>query len=198
MSCASCHDPAHHYARRLKARRSSWAGRISTRPGIRAVPSLTYKIDTPPFSVGPENAAEELTEAAPMAEASGVALASQTAPIGGPVAGQPVAKAVAAADNAVPAGRHVLGWSRRHAAGAGTRAAALALRDGQCERSACSMTRSAALWQAAGALFGAGGARRSVKALAEAGFALARYQVEDPPSIPIPANMMPICAARHS
>lgn len=103
MSCASCHDPAHHYAP-ANTQAVQRGGPDLNLPGIRPVPSLAYKIATPAFSVGVENAAEEAQEASPMAEASGTALAAQTTPVAGPVAGQPLVKAVAAADNAVPQG----------------------------------------------------------------------------------------------
>ena len=49
MSCASCHDPAHAYgpANHLAVQRG---GPDGTLPGLRAVPSLTYHQEIPPFS----------------------------------------------------------------------------------------------------------------------------------------------------
>lgn len=49
MSCASCHDPAHAYGppNRLS---TQLGGPDLKRPGLRAVPSLRYQQDTPPFS----------------------------------------------------------------------------------------------------------------------------------------------------
>lgn len=49
MSCASCHDPAHGFspANRLAVQ---LGGADMKQPGVRAVPSLKYQQDTPPFS----------------------------------------------------------------------------------------------------------------------------------------------------
>lgn len=49
MSCASCHDPAHAFgpANGQPVQRGGADGR---QPGVRAVPSLRYQQDTPPFS----------------------------------------------------------------------------------------------------------------------------------------------------
>ncbi|HBK04499.1 MAG TPA: hypothetical protein DDZ81_01410, partial [Acetobacteraceae bacterium] len=49
MSCASCHDPAHGFAapNALPVQRG---GPDMRRAGIRAVPSLMYAQDTPPFT----------------------------------------------------------------------------------------------------------------------------------------------------
>lgn len=49
MSCASCHDPAHAYGP-ANASPVQLGGPDLRRPGLRAVPSLTYQQDTPPFS----------------------------------------------------------------------------------------------------------------------------------------------------
>ena len=49
MSCASCHDPAHAYGppNALAVQRGGPDGRL---PGLRAVPSLKYHQDIPPFA----------------------------------------------------------------------------------------------------------------------------------------------------
>lgn len=49
MSCASCHDPAHAYGPPNKLAMQLGGSDLS-RPGARAVPSLKYQQDTPPFS----------------------------------------------------------------------------------------------------------------------------------------------------
>ena len=48
-SCASCHDPAHAYGP-PNARAVQLGGGNAKQPGVRAVPSLRYQQDTPPFS----------------------------------------------------------------------------------------------------------------------------------------------------
>ena len=58
MACATCHDPAHAYAP-ANDRAVQFGGPILDRPGIRTVPSLAYKLLTPVFSVGPESPFEE-------------------------------------------------------------------------------------------------------------------------------------------
>lgn len=49
MSCASCHDPAHAFAP-ANALAVQLGGADGRRPGLRAVPSLTYRQNVPPFS----------------------------------------------------------------------------------------------------------------------------------------------------
>jgi cytochrome c peroxidase len=49
MSCAACHDPAHGFAP-ANALSVQLGGRNLDRPGIRAVPTLTYKQATPQFA----------------------------------------------------------------------------------------------------------------------------------------------------
>lgn len=48
-SCASCHDPAHAYGP-PNGLAVQFGGEDLKRPGLRAVPSLRYQQDTPPFS----------------------------------------------------------------------------------------------------------------------------------------------------
>ncbi len=104
MSCATCHNPANHYAP-ANDRAVQLGGAHLDQPGIRAVPSLAYKMSTPSFSIGEESAADEAAEASPMTEASGVALANAPAAVAGPMTAQAVVKAdAAAAANLVPQG----------------------------------------------------------------------------------------------
>ncbi|HKX44815.1 MAG TPA: cytochrome c peroxidase [Burkholderiaceae bacterium] len=49
LSCASCHDPAHAYAP-ANGLAVQLGGRDGRQPGLRAVPSLTYRQNVPPFS----------------------------------------------------------------------------------------------------------------------------------------------------
>jgi cytochrome c peroxidase len=48
-ACSSCHDPSHDWGP-SNARAVQLAGPAGTTPGIRAVPSLKYAQDTPPFT----------------------------------------------------------------------------------------------------------------------------------------------------
>ncbi len=72
MSCAVCHDPDHHYAP-ANDLAVQLGGADRDRPGLRATPSLAYKVLTPPFEIGPETATSDLNETSPMAEVAAVA-----------------------------------------------------------------------------------------------------------------------------
>jgi cytochrome c peroxidase len=51
MSCATCHDPSNHYAQpTTNTHAVQYGGPNLTTPGFRAVPTLTYKQYTPPYS----------------------------------------------------------------------------------------------------------------------------------------------------
>ncbi|WP_218064249.1 cytochrome-c peroxidase [Nguyenibacter vanlangensis] len=54
QSCASCHDPANHYAPRNDLAVQMGGARLDT-PGVRAVPTLTYRDEVPDFSATLEN-----------------------------------------------------------------------------------------------------------------------------------------------
>lgn len=58
ISCASCHSPAHAYGPPGDAPVVNGGPRL-TRPGVRAVPSLMYLERQPNFSIGPDNAENE-------------------------------------------------------------------------------------------------------------------------------------------
>lgn len=67
MSCASCHDPAHHYGP-SNALAVQPGGRNLTQVGTRAAPTLTYKQATPQFSEhfhASEDEADESVDAGP-------------------------------------------------------------------------------------------------------------------------------------
>lgn len=82
MACSSCHDPANHYAppNRLIVQ---LGGPKLDQPGIRPVPSLTYKYLTHAFSIGPESPDEVEGPATPVTlvgSASSQPKAASTAP----------------------------------------------------------------------------------------------------------------------
>lgn len=64
LSCASCHVPSAHFAPDTTLVFAQ-GGRNMDRHGTRAVPSLTYRERQPPFSVGPDNATSEAAPAPP-------------------------------------------------------------------------------------------------------------------------------------
>ncbi|WFU01134.1 cytochrome c peroxidase [Rhizobium sp. CB3171] len=179
MSCATCHDPSNHYAP-ANDRAVQLGGPHFDKPGIRAVPSLAYKMSTPSFSVGAESAADEAAEAAPMTEASGVALANTPATVAGPLTAQAVVKANSNAPDLVPQGG--MFWDGRvdsleeqalqpmispfEMANADAAAVYAKLKQGYGKD--------------IGALFGNNVLNDQDMTIAEAGFALARYQIEEP------------------
>lgn len=81
MSCATCHDPAHHFAP-ANDQAVQIGGPYLSEPGIRATPSLTYRSFTPTFSVGPADEASEAGDATPMAAANGAVSGGPAGPLG--------------------------------------------------------------------------------------------------------------------
>ncbi|WP_336762515.1 cytochrome c peroxidase [Asaia sp. VD9] len=78
LSCASCHVPSAHYAPD-NALAFARGGVAMDKFGVRAVPSLTYRERQPPFSVGPDNATSETAPPPPSPpSAKGVKSASNT------------------------------------------------------------------------------------------------------------------------
>jgi cytochrome c peroxidase len=178
MSCATCHDPANHFAP---------DNDLPVQPGgphmkgfgIRAVPSLTYRMFTPAFSVGPADDVNEVQEASPMAVAKGaggtaVAIALAAAP---PKGGKSAANKVAAL---IPQGGmfwdgradtlqdQTLGPLMSSVEMANTSVAALSAAIGKNHGSQI------------GLLAGKGMLDDPASIVAEAGFAIARYEMEDP------------------
>lgn len=179
MSCASCHDPANHYAP-ANGLAVQLGGLHLDQPGIRAVPSLAYKVSTPSFSIGEESAADEAAEASPMTEASGVALANAPASVAGPLTAQAVVKADAAAANLVPRGG--MFWDGRVDS---LEEQALQPMISPFEMANADVaTVYAKLKKGYGkdisALFGDNILNDQNMMISEIGFALARYQVEEP------------------
>ena len=72
MACSSCHDPASHFAP-PNDRAVQLGGLDLKQPGLRAVPTLTYGMYTPAFSIGEEDAQSEAEEETPMQEAARMA-----------------------------------------------------------------------------------------------------------------------------
>ena len=68
LSCASCHDPRHAYGP-PGALPAMFGGPRLTRQGVRAVPSLMYLERQPNFSVGPDNEENETVTLAQLAAA---------------------------------------------------------------------------------------------------------------------------------
>ena len=95
MSCATCHDPEHHFAP-ANSRAVQMGGPYMDKAGIRAVPSLTYRSFTPAFSVGPADEASEAGDATPMAAANGAVNGGPAGPLGA----APPATGKTGADNA--------------------------------------------------------------------------------------------------
>lgn len=170
LSCASCHRPERAYGPAGNEAAMS-GGRAMSRQGVRAVPSLMYLERQPSFSIGPdddENESVNLTQLAAL---------GQQAPRAKKTAGN----ADAAAANLVPQGG--LFWDGRadtlqdqamgpllspfemDGGGIGTVAAKL-----RRAPYAARMVR----------LFGASIFASPRQAVAEALFAVARYQIEDP------------------
>ncbi|MDE1993957.1 MAG: c-type cytochrome [Rhizobiaceae bacterium] len=179
MSCATCHDPANHYAPG-NGLAVQFGGPHLDQPGLRAVPSLAYKMSTPSFSVGAESAADEAAEAAPMTEASGVSLANTPAVVAGPLTAQAVVKADSNAPDLVPQGG--MFWDGRVDS---LEEQALQPMISPFEMAnADAATVYAKLKKGYGKeisdLFGNNVLNDQDMAIAEVGFALARYQIEEP------------------
>jgi cytochrome c peroxidase len=79
MSCATCHDPAHHYGPATDAP-AMLGGPDLARQGVRAVPSLMYLERQPNFSIGPDDEENEsVSLAQAVAQGQGAARAQKTA-----------------------------------------------------------------------------------------------------------------------
>jgi len=65
LACAACHQPDHHYGPPDAA--AVFGGSTMTRQGVRAVPSLMYLERQPAFSLGPDDAENEDVDLARMA-----------------------------------------------------------------------------------------------------------------------------------
>lgn len=177
MSCASCHDPANHYGPSGTAP-VALGGPDLRAPGLRAVPTLTYKTLTPPFTIGPEDPTSEANEAPPMAVAAG-GPAATPALAAGPAPVKTAGTAPAAAPD-VPRGG--LFWDGRadtleeQAEGPLLSPFEMA----NADLGGLAATIRARYGDRLAALFGKAVLADPHMTVAEAGFALARYQVENP------------------
>ncbi len=169
QSCASCHDPAHAFAP-ANDLAVQIGGRTMDRHGLRAVPSLAYLYRQPAFSIGPDNAEQE-----------GVSLTQSIARADHAVRATKRAGSTAAGSNLVPQGG--LFWDGR--------VDTLQQQAGgplfnPLEMDAGSQARVARVIEAGGnaamfrALFGPSVFENPQQVVAEALFAIARYQIESP------------------
>lgn len=170
QSCASCHDPANGYNPPPGSGAVMLGGPQLDRPGVRAPPSLAYLYRQPNFSIGPDNAENETVSLQQLvARGDQVARARKTA-----------TGTQASARNLVPQGG--LSWDGR--ANTLQQQADGPLFDPQ-EMDAGTPQRVAAILQRRPyaaqfrQLFGAQVFHDARQTVAEALFAIARYQIED-------------------
>lgn len=170
LSCGSCHSPDHAYGP-LNDGPVMLGGVNLTRQGARAVPSLTYLERQPNFSIGPDKGDDDnIIDLAQMA-ALGQQAARATKTAGG----------TGASANIVPQGG--LFWDGR--ADTLQDQALFPLldaneMDGGSAEIVADKLRRAPYVQRFVELFGAGVLRNQRLLIAEAMFAVARYQVEEP------------------
>ena len=170
LSCASCHSPQHAYGPPNDGPVVLGGPKLSSQ-GVRAVPSLEYLERQPPFSIGPDNSTNEEVNLTQMA-----ALA-QTAPRAQKTATQ----IVQAAANLVPQGG--LFWDGR-ANTLQDQAIAPLLdpreMDGGSVEKVAAKLGGASYSERFIELFGPGIFGNPRLLVAEAMFAVGRYQIEDP------------------
>jgi len=168
LSCASCHSPQHAYGPPNDGPVMLGGAALSSK-GVRAVPSLEYLERQPPFSIGPDNPELENVNLAQMAAAGRTAARAQK-----------MATSAQAAANIVPQGG--LFWDGR--ANTFQDQAIMPLLNpleidgGSLEKLAAKL-RQAPYAQLFVALFGPGLFDNPRLLVAEAMFAIGRYQVED-------------------
>ena len=169
QSCASCHDPAHAYA--PDNRLSVQLGGDMDRAGVRAVPSLEYLYRQPNFSIGPDNPENESVNLQQQA-----ALGIQTSRTRKVALGTQ-----AAANNLVPKGG--LFWDGRvntlQQQAGGPLFNPLEMDGGTPAMLVAKLTQGAYARDFV-QLFGPGVFRDPTLAVAEALFAISRFQIEDP------------------
>jgi cytochrome c peroxidase len=169
LSCASCHSPQHVYGPPNDGPVMLGGPHLSTE-GARAVPSLTYLERQPPFSIGPDNPEVENVNLLQMAAAGQTAARAQK-----------IATSAQATANIVPQGG--LFWDGR--ANTFQDQALMPLLDSREMDGGDIAKVSAKLRQAPYAklfaeLFGPGVFDNPRLLVAEAMFAVGRYQVEEP------------------
>lgn len=170
LSCASCHSPAHAYGP-PGAAPAMFGGPKLSRQGVRAVPSLMYLDRQPNFSIGPDNEENETVRL------TAAARAGQHAPR----ARKTARTTAAAASNLVPQGG--LFWDGRADTLQSQAMAPLLSRfemDGGGTARIAAVLARAPYAHRFTALFGPSIFAIPRLAVAEAMFAVARYEVEDP------------------
>ncbi|HZR90103.1 MAG TPA: cytochrome c peroxidase [Bradyrhizobium sp.] len=171
LSCASCHSPEHHYGPPNDGP-VMLGGPDLSRQGARAVPSLTYLERQPPFSIGPEQSDEDnIVPVAQMAAVGQQSTRSRKMATG----------TAASAANIVPQGG--LFWDGR--ADTLQNQALFPLldpreMDGGSAETVANKFRHASYADRFTGLFGEGVFSNSKLLVAEAMFAVARYQIEEP------------------
>jgi len=167
LSCASCHSPRHAYGPPGDLPVMA-GGRALTRQGARAVPSLMYLERQPNFSIGPDDAESE-------------AVPAPLPPGGAATAAKQAQNAAQSAQSLVPQGG--LFWDGRvntlQSQALGPLLNPLEMDGGSVGRVAQRLRRAPYAARFA-QLFGAQIFERPDGMLAEALFAVARYQIEDP------------------
>jgi cytochrome c peroxidase len=170
LSCAGCHSPEHAYGPPSDAS-AVVGGPELTRQGVRAVPSLMYLERQPNFSVGPDNDENEAVSLTLLA-----ALGRTT-----PRATKTAGNTAATAANVVPQGG--LFWDGRantlQDQALGPLLSPLEM-DGGSIRTVAAKLQRAPYAARMVHLFGASVFATPRMAVAEALFAVARYQIEDP------------------
>jgi cytochrome c peroxidase len=170
LSCASCHSPEHAYGPAGDAPAVN-GGPDLARQGVRAVPSLMYLERQPNFSIGPDNDENETVSLTQLA-----ALGEQA-----PRATKTAGNSAATSANVVPQGG--LFWDGRSNTlqdqALGPLLSPMEMDGGGVETVAAKLRRAsyAALLRQ---LFGASIFATPRLAVAEALFAVARFQIEDP------------------
>ncbi|MEI9923775.1 MAG: cytochrome c peroxidase [Bradyrhizobium sp.] len=170
MACASCHSPDHAYGPSIDGP-VMLGGPALTLPGVRAVPSLTYLERQSDFSIGPDDRENETITLAQMAEVGQTADRVQ----------KTATQAAQSAANIVPQGG--LFWDGR-ADTLQMQASGPLLdpreMDGGSIEIIAEKLRQAPYARKFAALFGENIFKNANLLVAEATFAVGRYQVEEP------------------
>lgn len=169
LSCATCHSPSHAYGPPGDLPAMNGGPRLS-RQGVRAVPSLMYLERQPSFSIGPDNDENENVSIAQLVALSrDAARVRKTAPLANQTAG-----------NMVPQGG--LFWDGRVDTLQDQALSPLLdpreMDGGSVEAVAAKLRQARYAWRLM-QLFGASVFDNPRFAVAEALFAVARYQIED-------------------
>src|SRR5579863_1498783 len=170
MSCASCHSPDHAYGPPNDGP-VMLGGPDLTRPGMRAVPSLTYLERQPDFGIGPDDRENENVDLAQQAEAGKTAVRAE----------KTATQTAQSANNIVPQGG--LFWDGRadtlQSQAAGPLLDPREMDGGSIDIIAEKLRHAPYASKFAG-LFGEKVFKDARLLVAEATFAVGRYQIEEP------------------